>query len=118
MIFIGARFCRNLDLRIAAPHFRIYGGQQHFKFPNQVRIDAGGGIDTGQKTHTIHSDSVPLYIYSGSGDTGETCVGGPKNRVVRHDHAGHDFDQIHRVSVDQRKLLHSLCGKHITDRRT
>ena len=118
-----------MNLRVAAPEFRVGGREDHAHFRDHVGIQEGGGLETcvdsiASAGAVVHA--VPLYIDIGRVHSGNECIKARLRTVladrpvylspVAHHNTRHQSDKILSVLCDQRQIVDSFCRKNHADR--
>ncbi len=111
---VGSRARLDLNLPIAAPLFRIDGGQDDADFADEIRVNRRGRKETIVSPCARHGETISHRVHCPYAQTRESrvCVAGEA-----WPYAGHDSHQFENVSIDQGEIADSMLGKHFPDAR-
>ena len=116
-IGIRSRSRHDLNLAVAAAHFRVDGCKDHAHFADKVRVHFRRRLEAVGPPLVVHADAVALYVHVAGADAGEACLLRSENFVVRHKGPAHRADQVEHVVADERQILDLFFRQHSAHRR-
>ena len=116
VVIVRSRFRLDLDLSIAAAHFRVHRRQDHFDFADQVGVHLRRRLESVGPPLVVHADAVALYIHIAGADSGEVCLLRTEDFVERQKGSPHDANQVEHVVAQKRQILDLLFRQNSSNR--